>query len=100
MKKSRFSEVQLIGILCQQGQGQTRAYICREHSSNEPTFYQEKGKRDGLKVKKLQYLKPWKKKTAAASNWCACSRSWSNATAHPSVCTVRLGAPAQRLTVK
>jgi putative transposase len=57
MKKSRFSEAQLIGILRQQGQGQTVAQICREHSISEPTFYQWKSKYGGLEVTELQRLK-------------------------------------------
>lgn len=57
MKKSRFSEAQIIGILCQQGQGQTVAQICREHSISEPTFYQWKSKYGGLELTELQRLK-------------------------------------------
>lgn len=57
MKKSRFSEAQIIGILRQQGQGQTVAQICREHGISEPTFYQWKSKYGGLEVTELQRLK-------------------------------------------
>ena len=57
MKKSRFSEAQIIGILRQQGQGQTVAQICREHGLSEPTFYQWKNKYGGLEVTELQRLK-------------------------------------------
>ena len=57
MKKSRFSEAQIIGILRQQGQGQTVAQICREHSISEPLFYQWKSKYGGLDVTELQRLK-------------------------------------------
>lgn len=57
MKKSRFSEAQIIGILRQQGQGQTVAQICREHGLSEPTFYQWKSKYGGLEVTELQRLK-------------------------------------------
>ena len=57
MKKSRFSEAQIIGILRQQGQGQTVAQICREHGLSEPTFYQWKSKYGGLEVPELQRLK-------------------------------------------
>ena len=57
MKKSRFSETQIIGILRQQGQGQTVAQICREHGLSEPTFYQWKSKYGGLEVTELQRLK-------------------------------------------
>ena len=57
MKKSRFSEAQIIGILRQQGQGQTVAQICREHGLSEPTFYQWKSKYGGLDVTELQRLR-------------------------------------------
>ena len=57
MKKSRFSEAQIIGILRQQGQGQTVAQICREHGLSEPTFYPWKSKYGGLEVTELQRLR-------------------------------------------
>jgi putative transposase len=57
MKKSRFSEAQIIGILRQQGQGQTVAQICREHGISEPMFYQWKSKYGGLELTELQRLK-------------------------------------------
>ncbi len=44
MKKSRFSEARILGILRQQNQGQTVARICREHSLSDATFYQWKNK--------------------------------------------------------
>ena len=58
MKKSRFSEAQILGILRQQDQGQTVAQICREHSLIEPTFYSWKSKFGGMSVSELQCLKP------------------------------------------
>ena len=58
MKKSRFSEAQILGILRQQDQGQTVALICREHSLSEPTFYSWKSKFGGMSVSELQRLKP------------------------------------------
>ncbi|GAA4366266.1 transposase [Hymenobacter saemangeumensis] len=57
MKKSRFSEAQIIGILRQQGQGQTVAQLCREHGISEPTFYQWKSNYGGLELTELQRLK-------------------------------------------
>ena len=58
MKKSRFSEAQILGILRQQDQGQTVAQICREHSLSEPTFYSWKSKFGDMSVSELQRLKP------------------------------------------
>ena len=57
MKKSRFSEAQILGILAQQGHGLTVSQICREHSVSEPTFYQWKSKYGGMSVSELQRLK-------------------------------------------
>ncbi len=57
MKKSRFSEAQILGILRQQDQGQTVAQICREHGLSEATFYQWKNKFGGMNVSELQRLK-------------------------------------------
>ena len=54
MKKSRFSEAQILGILRQQDQGQTVAQICREHSLSDPTFYSWKSKFGGMSVSELQ----------------------------------------------
>ena len=57
MKKSRFSEAQILGILRQQDRGQTVAQICREHGIGEPTFYNWKSKFGGMSVSELQRLK-------------------------------------------
>ena len=57
MKKSRFSEAQILGILRQQDQGQTVAQICREHGISEPTFYSWKSKFGEMSVSELQRLK-------------------------------------------
>lgn len=57
MKKSRFSEAQIVSILQQQPSGQTVAQITREHGISEATFYQWKSKYGGLAVSELSRLK-------------------------------------------
>jgi putative transposase len=57
MKKSKFTESQIIGILRQQEAGKTVADICREHGISQPTFYQWKSKYSGMEVAQLKKLK-------------------------------------------
>jgi putative transposase len=57
MKKSKFTESQIIGILRQQESGKTIKDICREHGISQPTFYQWKSKYSGMEVAQLKKLK-------------------------------------------
>jgi putative transposase len=57
MKKSKFTEVQIIKILGEQNQGKSVADICREHGISQPTFYQCKSKYSGLEVHQLKKMK-------------------------------------------
>jgi len=57
MKKSRFSESQIISILNKQEQGLKVAGICREHSISDATFYYWKAKYGGLDVSEAKRLR-------------------------------------------
>jgi putative transposase len=57
MKKSCFSEAQILGILRQQNQDRTVAQICREYSISAPPFYSWKSKFGSMSVSELQQLK-------------------------------------------
>jgi putative transposase len=57
MKKSRFSEEQIIGILKQGEAGVKTADLCREHGISAATFYQWKQKFGGMDVAEAQRLK-------------------------------------------
>jgi putative transposase len=57
MKKTKFTESQIIGILKEQEQGKKVAEICREHGISQPTFYQWKSKYSGMDVQQLKRVK-------------------------------------------
>jgi len=57
MKKSRFSESQIISILNKQEQGLKVGTICREHGISSATFYNWKAKYGGLSVSELARIK-------------------------------------------
>ncbi len=61
MKKSRFSEEQIIGILKgilkQQESGRTTAEVCREAGISPATFYAWKAKFGGMSVSDAQGLR-------------------------------------------
>lgn len=57
MKKSRFTEHQIIHILKQQENGIKVSDLCREHGISEPTFYKWKSKYGGMDASQLKRIK-------------------------------------------
>jgi putative transposase len=57
MKKPKFTERKIFGILKQQENCQKVADICREHGISQPTFYQWKSKYSGLDVAQVKKMK-------------------------------------------
>lgn len=57
MKRSRFSEEQIIAILREQEAGQKTADVCRRHGISEGTFYKWKSKFGGMEVSDAKRLK-------------------------------------------
>lgn len=57
MKKSKFSESQIVGILKQAELGQKVNDICREHGISSATYYQWKSKYGGMKASDLKRMK-------------------------------------------
>ena len=57
MKKSRFTESQILKILRQYEAGSKVADLCREHGISQATFYNWKSKYGGIEASELKRLK-------------------------------------------
>jgi putative transposase len=57
MKRSRFSEEQIIALLREQEAGSKTVEVCRRHGVSEATFYKWKAKYGGLEVSDARRLK-------------------------------------------
>jgi len=57
MRKSRFSEEQIIALLKEQEAGRSTAEVCRRHGISQPTFYAWKSQFGGLEVSDAKRLK-------------------------------------------
>jgi putative transposase len=57
MKKSRFTEEQIIAILGEQERGLSTAEVCRKHAISSTTFFKWKAKFGGMGVSDARKLK-------------------------------------------
>ena len=57
MKRSRFSEEQIIGILKEHQAGLSAVELCRKHGISDATFYKWRSKYGGLEVSEAKRLK-------------------------------------------
>ena len=58
MKRSRFTEEQIIGILKEHQAGLGAKDLCRKHGVSDATFYKWRAKFGGMEVSDAKKLKP------------------------------------------
>lgn len=64
MKKSKFTEAQILKVLKTQEEGKKVSEICREFGISEPTFYNWKSKYGGMSLSELRRVKELEAKLA------------------------------------
>ncbi len=64
MKRSRFTEEQIIGVLREQEAGMKVSELCRKHGISEPTFYAWKSKFGGMSIPDARRLKQLEEENA------------------------------------
>jgi len=61
MKRSKFSEAQILKIISEQEKGKSVNDICRDYGISQPTFYQWKNKYSGMDLNQLKQMKEMEK---------------------------------------
>ena len=83
MKRSRYTEEQIIGILKEQEAGVPVAELCRKHGMSDATFYNWKSKYGGLEVSEARRLRSLEAENAKLKRLLAASREVTGTDGRP-----------------
>jgi putative transposase len=64
MRKSRFTEAQIIGMIKEQEAGMPTAEVCRKHGLSPATFYKLKARYGGMELSDARRLKQLEEENA------------------------------------
>ena len=84
MKRSRFSEEQIIAILREQEAGAKTVEVCRKHGISDATFYKWKAKYGGMAVSNARQLRTLEDENAKLKKLLAVLGHTSTVFAHAS----------------
>jgi len=73
MKRSRFTESQIVAILKEGEAGMPVAELCRKHDVSNATYYQWKSKYSGVQVPSLRDYASWRLRIPSSN---ACMLIW------------------------
>ena len=69
MKRSRFSEEQIIGILKEHQAGLGAKELCRRHGISDATFYKWRSRYGGMEVSEARRLEALEAENAKRKSW-------------------------------
>lgn len=90
MKKARFTETQIVGVLKEYENGRAVLDICREYGISKATFFNWKSKYGGIEVPELKRLKELELENARLKKMYADLSEYSGQTSVMSIYNCRI----------
>lgn len=71
MKRSRFTQEQIIGVLKEHQAGASAADLCRKHGISDATLYTWRSEHGGMEISEAKRLKQLEDENAELKKWLA-----------------------------